>query len=194
MKYIKKAEFFKSVRSSEHLPKEKLSEIVFAGRSNVGKSSLINSLVNIKNLAKTSSSPGKTRAIIFFKIDESFYFVDLPGYGYAKVSKKEQEKWKIMIEDYFSNSKNIKLVVLIIDIRRGVLEKDSELIEYLHYLNYPFVIVLTKYDKVSKNDALKLKRRIEDKIECERVLFFSAKTKYNREELIALIYDYAVKL
>ena len=190
MKHIKKAEFYKSTASSEDFPGGNTPEIVFAGRSNVGKSSLINSLVNIKNLAKTSSTPGKTRLINYFKIDDLFYFVDLPGYGYAKVSDIEKEKWKKLIEDYFTLSGNIRLVILIIDIRRGILEKDKELIIYLDFLKLPYLIVLTKYDKVSKNEALKIKTKLEDIIDSREIVFFSSKTKFNKEKIVNIIYSY----
>lgn len=190
MKHIKKAEFYKSTASSEDFPGGNTPEIVFAGRSNVGKSSLINSLVNVKNLAKTSSTPGKTRLINYFKIDDLFYFVDLPGYGYAKVSDIEKEKWKKLIEDYFTLSGNIRLVILIIDIRRGILEKDKELIIYLDFLKLPYLIVLTKYDKVSKNEALKIKTKLEDMIDSREIVFFSSKTKFNKEKIVNIIYSY----
>ena len=189
MNYIKKAEFFKSVASVKDLPDNNFPEIVFAGRSNVGKSSLINTLVNIRNLAKTSQTPGKTRLINFFSIDNRFYFVDLPGYGYAKVSENEKEKWKKMIEGYFTSSRNIRLVILILDIRRGLTEKDNEMTAYLDHLDIPYALILTKYDKVSKNEARRILQSVIGSTGCENVILYSSRTRFNRDELINLIYS-----
>lgn len=147
--------FVKGVASVEQIPKPYLPEIAFAGRSNVGKSRLINTLVNRKNIAQISKTPGKTRLLNYFIVNEKFYFVDLPGYGYASVSKAEQEKWANLLQDYFTQNKQLKGVVVITDARVGITEKDQQMIEYLAYYKLPFVIVATKTDKLSENQLNK---------------------------------------
>ena len=126
-----------------------LPEIVFSGRSNVGKSSLINKIVNRKNLARTSSKPGKTGTINFYKLDK-LRFVDLPGYGYAKVSESEKKRWADLMEGYFNSNRNIKLVLQIIDMRHAPTKNDLEMLDFLKYNGFNFVVVLTKSDKLNK--------------------------------------------
>jgi GTP-binding protein len=148
---ITSVEFIKSVENLNEIPKDNLKEIAFAGRSNVGKSSLINCLLNRKKLAKTSSTPGKTRHLNYFKINNNFYFVDLPGYGFAKASKKEKAHWQTLVEGYIKDSTNLTGVISIVDIRVGLTELDLQLLDWLRSLHVPLVLVATKSDKLSRN-------------------------------------------
>lgn len=138
-----------SAGDSTQLPPSDLAEVVFSGRSNVGKSSLINKLVNRKKLARVSATPGKTATINFFKLDD-FRLVDLPGYGYAKRSQSEKRRWANLVEGYFAQDRNFALVVQIVDMRHAPTEDDIAMIDFLHSSNFPFVIVLTKKDKLKK--------------------------------------------
>ena len=143
-------EFIISAVAPSQFPASDLPEIAFVGRSNVGKSSLLNSLVNRRNLARISSTPGKTRQINFFQINKRFHFVDLPGYGYAKVSKVERESWRKIIEAYLVERRQLKLVVSLIDIRHDPTALDVDLINWLESIEREYIIVLTKGDKVKK--------------------------------------------
>ncbi|HEX9652963.1 MAG TPA: ribosome biogenesis GTP-binding protein YihA/YsxC [bacterium] len=147
---ITSVEFVKSVVNIKELPTENLQEIAISGRSNVGKSSLINCLLNRKKLAKTSSTPGKTRQLNYFRINNQFFLVDLPGYGFAKVAKSEMQQWRNLIEGFIEQSKNLKGVVALIDSRIGPTLLDIQLIEWLSSLKIPTVLVATKADKLSK--------------------------------------------
>lgn len=190
---ITSAEFITAAVSPKQFPKDNFPQIAFAGRSNVGKSSLINSLLNRKNLAKTSSTPGKTRQIIFFKINEKFYFVDLPGYGYAKVAKSEQNAWKERIETYFNHTKTLKLLLLLIDIRRGLTPLDIQMIDFLKFTGIPFLLVLTKSDKLSKNECAKITNEVYKMLnltEQNKPILFSSLSKAGREELWTAILSY----
>ena len=149
--HITKIEFLKCVYQQSQFPKQELPCIAFAGRSNVGKSSVINSILKKKEIAKTSSNPGKTISINYITINNKYYFVDLPGYGYAKVSKKMRENWKLLIEQFIEHSKNLKCIVLIIDLRHGIDEKDKVMIDWLKEIKIAFIIVATKADKLSNN-------------------------------------------
>ena len=140
---------------SEQLPETAGNEIVFSGRSNVGKSSLINKLCNRKSLARVSSTPGKTKTINYYSLDNGFYLVDLPGYGYAKRSESEKQRWGALMEHYFTSDRNIKLVVLLLDIRHNPSEDDLIMIDFLMQTNTPFLIVLTKKDKLSNSGQTK---------------------------------------
>lgn len=146
---ITSAEFFKSVVKIEDLPKDNFPEVAFVGRSNVGKSSLLNALMK-KKLAYTSATPGKTREINYFRINQKFYFVDLPGYGYAKVSKAEQAQWKVLLESYLQNRPQLKLCLLLIDARHPDLENDKQMAEFLYFYGRRFALVRTKIDKLKK--------------------------------------------
>ncbi len=148
---IQSVKFEKSVAHVSQLPKTKLPEIAFAGRSNVGKSSLINGLLNRKHLAKTSSTPGKTRLLNFFLINESFYFVDLPGYGFASVPPAEKEKWQQLVESYFKVSQTLRGVIIITDIRHPLSKLDIEMIEWIKNLGIPPLFIGSKADKLSGN-------------------------------------------
>jgi len=149
---FKEQKFIKSVYSIEEIPKLRFPEVVLCGRSNVGKSSFINSLFNRKDLAKISSTPGKTRSINYYQIDNNFYIVDLPGYGYAKVSAYERKKWAKLIEDFFTNSKMINLVIHIIDARHKPTELDLKLNQLLKDLNLPYIFLLNKSDKLKQSE------------------------------------------
>lgn len=146
---IVSSDFITSVANYKNIKKD-YDEIAFVGRSNVGKSSLINFLCNRKSLAKTSSTPGRTRLVNYFLINKDFYFVDLPGYGFAKGYKEEQVGWQFLIEGYLQNSNRIKLICVLLDIRRVPSEDDIQMIKYLQHYNIPFIIIATKCDKFSK--------------------------------------------
>ncbi len=148
----------------EQLPETSVPEIVFSGHSNVGKSSLINKIANRKNIARVSSQPGKTATINFFTAD-GFYLVDLPGYGYAKVSKAEKARWADLVEGYLSQKRNIALIIQIIDIRHKPTKDDYDMLRFLYRSNAPFVIVLTKKDKLKKTAYQKRIDEIMDELE-----------------------------
>ena len=152
---IKNPKFEISAVKPAQYPKGNLPEIVLVGKSNVGKSSFINTMLNRKSLARTSTTPGKTRQINFYNIDNNFYFVDLPGYGYSKLSKAEQVSMGNFIEEYLRNSKNIKLIILLLDIRHKPTEDDLHMYRYILQTNLPFMLVANKADKiaVTKVDA-----------------------------------------
>ena len=142
------AEFIIGAAKPDLFPAESLPEIAFLGRSNVGKSSLINGLVDKKGLARTSSTPGCTQAIQFYRVGSQYYFVDLPGYGYAKVSRDEARGWKDLIESYLVGRKSLALCILILDSRRGWMDMDLELRDWLQHWGRPYVVVATKIDKL----------------------------------------------
>jgi len=189
---ITAAEFVKSVVNISQLPKLRLPEVVFAGRSNVGKSRLLNLLTNRKKLAAISSTPGKTRTINYFKINNRYYFVDLPGYGYAKVSKKMRVQWQTLIESYLSGSGQIQSVVVIIDSRHEVSPLDIQMLEWLRELGIPPIVVATKVDKLSSNELVfKLTRTTNalSKFGVEIVLPFSAVTGHGKKQVLQAIFD-----
>ncbi|MBN2254809.1 MAG: YihA family ribosome biogenesis GTP-binding protein [Deltaproteobacteria bacterium] len=176
--------FLKSATHPTHYPDHDLPEVAFAGRSNVGKSSLINTLVNRKSLAKTSGTPGKTRLINFFLVNNRLSFVDLPGYGFAKVSQSVKKNWGPMIETYLRERKNLRLVVVIFDVRREPSGDDLSLVRWLAHYDRPFLFILTKADKLSKNQAIVRVRKIRaflgDESGADMVLF-SAKTGIGKD-------------
>ena len=151
------AKFVAAYGISSQLPPSEKLEIAFAGRSNVGKSTLINKVFNRKNLARVSAVPGKTATINFYQVEDTF-FVDLPGYGYAKVAKSEKHRWSELIEGYFNQNRNVALVLLLIDIRHSPSQLDLDMVEYLVETEYPFLIVFTKADKLSR---LQKEKRLE---------------------------------
>jgi len=182
---ISSAEFVKSARDDSGWPREGLSEVAFAGRSNVGKSSLINRLVNRKSLALTSSTPGKTRSLNFFRVNNRFMFCDLPGYGFARVSKSERSSWKKMVEDYLAGREELAAVVMIIDIRRDPGDEERELTGFVTAHGLTPVVVATKADKMGKP---RRKRRLEQIGEAlglspESVIVFSARTGEGKDRL-----------
>lgn len=181
---ITKAEFLKSV-AGKNL-ENNLPEIAFVGRSNVGKSSLINALTNRKNLAKTSSTPGKTKLINYFTInDNQFYFVDLPGYGYHKAGGKFDEEWADFLENYLLHSQQLKLVFILLDIRHTPNVLDMEMIKFLSYNCIPFIIVATKCDKISRaqvnNSVLKMASNL--KVGTSNIVPVSSEKKLNLEKI-----------
>lgn len=148
---ITNAEILISAVSKKQYPNDHLPEIALAGRSNVGKSSFINKMIQRKSLARTSSKPGKTQTLNFYKINEAFYFVDVPGYGYAKVSRQERNKWGSMMEEYFQTRESLQVVILITDIRHKPTRDDIQMFEYIQHFDIPLVVVATKLDKIPKN-------------------------------------------
>ena len=183
---VKNAKFFISIGKLNQLKDFGKPEVAFIGRSNVGKSSLINYLCNIKSLAKTGATPGRTRLINYFNINDEIYFVDLPGYGFAKGDKKEQLEWKNLIEGYLQTSKNLKLVCLLIDIRRELNDDDKKMINYLSYYNIPCAIIVTKADKFAKSKMKQEAFRIakEAKLGIENVYVCSVTAKIGRDEIL----------
>lgn len=174
---------------SAQLPETDNIEIAFAGRSNVGKSSLLNKIFNRKNLARVSSVPGKTVTINFFDCD-GVKMVDLPGYGYAKVSFDEKRRWSDLMESYFSSGRNIKLVIQLTDMRHSVTEQDLEMMRFLKHYNYPFIVVMTKSDKLNKSETAKRLEEIKTELaEFGDVLAipFSATKGTGAEEIRAII-------
>jgi GTP-binding protein len=183
---ILSAEFVLSAKEPSHYPPASLPEIAFAGRSNVGKSSLINALLNRKGLARTSNTPGRTQEINFFSVNDSLYFIDLPGYGYAKVPEKIRNRWGPMIEAYLSQRQTLRLVVLILDVRRDPSEEDRQLIDWLQHYRLSFLIVLTKIDKVSRNELGRRQIRIGEDLglsSATPLIYFSAKTGAGKDLL-----------
>jgi GTP-binding protein len=190
---IRSADFITSATKPSQYPPANLPEIAFAGRSNVGKSSLINTLVNRKHLVKTSSTPGRTQLINFFKINDAMVFVDLPGYGYAKVPQSIRKKWGPMIETFLSKRETLKGVVVIMDIRRTPGTEERDLIRWLDYYKIASILVITKADKLSKNKQLKQQAAIAQTLTVvkEDLILFSAKTRLGRdavwEAILALL-------
>jgi len=179
------AEFIKSATDPSHYPEETLPEIAFAGRSNVGKSSLINTLLQRKKLARTSNTPGRTQLINFFLVNDDLFFVDLPGYGYAKVPLEIKKKWGPMVERYLKTRKNLRMVVLILDIRRDPTKDDLSLTSWLYNYGIRPVFVLTKSDKLSKNRVAIRRRAIGEILEVsdDALVTFSARTREGRENI-----------
>ena len=181
---ILSAEFVLSAKEPVHYPPALLPEIAFAGRSNVGKSSLINALLNRKKLARTSNTPGRTQEINFFRVNDRLNFVDLPGYGYAKVPETIRKQWGPMVETYLRERRTLKLVVLILDIRREPSEEDRQLIDWLRFYRLRCLVVLTKIDKVSRNVLTEKRRRIGGEMGSPLPpVPFSAKTGEGKEVL-----------
>lgn len=175
---------------TSRLPDNTLPEIAFAGKSNVGKSSLINALMNRKALARTSAQPGKTQTINFYNINNAFYYVDLPGYGYAKVSLEAKEKWGKMIERYLSRSRMLKMVFLLVDIRHDPSANDKSMYDWIVYNGYHPVIIATKLDKINRSQVAKHTKAIRQGLGMapEDILIpFSAETKQGREEIWELL-------
>ncbi|GAB4073272.1 ribosome biogenesis GTP-binding protein YihA/YsxC [Barrientosiimonas marina] len=190
---VTNAEIVISAVSQKQYPADKLPEIALAGRSNVGKSSFINKLIQRKNLARTSSKPGKTQTLNFYKINDLFYFVDAPGYGYAKVSKQERQKWGVMMEEYFATRDVLKAGMLITDIRHEPTDGDVQMYDYLKYFELPVLIVATKLDKISKGKRAKHLSQTTQAFNIEpedAIIPFSAETGEGKDDVWRRIRQY----
>ena len=177
------------------LPKNDLPEIAFLGKSNVGKSSLINTLMQRKSLARTSQAPGKTQTINYYKVNDSLYFVDLPGYGYAKVSQELRQKWGKMIERYITTSPTLKLICLLVDIRHEPTENDRLMYDWIKYHGYKVLLILTKADKLKRSVLNKHIKMIEKALKVadeDMIVSFSSETKQGREEVYEIIDNMSV--
>ncbi|MBO4214237.1 MAG: YihA family ribosome biogenesis GTP-binding protein [Lachnospiraceae bacterium] len=172
------------------LPENKFPEVAFAGKSNVGKSSLINALMQRKALARTSAQPGKTQTINFYNVNDEIYFVDLPGYGYAKVSQTEKEKWGKMIEKYLHTSKQLKAVFLLIDIRHEPSANDVNMYEWMKYQGFAPIVIATKADKINRSQLPKQLKVVRTGLKMDKdgiLIPFSAETKAGRDEIYEII-------
>ena len=179
----------------KQFPESDRIEVAFVGRSNVGKSSMINAMLGRKSLVRTSQSPGKTRTINFFEVEEDWYFVDLPGYGYAKVSRSESEKWGDMIEGYLKNRPQMAAIVLLLDIRHEPTENDKMLYDWCKHYELPVILVATKSDKLKRSQLQKHMAIIRRGLEAtEQVLPFSSLTKAGREELWKVLDEKRISL
>ena len=186
---IKKAEFIKSAVYANEYPKfNNFTEFSFIGRSNVGKSSLINSLTKRKNLARTSKTPGRTQLINYFLINDKIHFVDLPGYGFAKVPQAVKKNWGKIIEDYLTSDRK-KIVFLLLDLRRIPSNEDMEMLKWLEHFEIEYYIIFTKSDKLSNNEKFKQLKEIKKKLvfDNEDVFFYSSLKNTGREELLKFI-------
>lgn len=187
---IKCAEFVTSAVKIADYPAGELPEVALAGRSNVGKSSLLNKLVNRKGLARTSNTPGRTRLINFFKVNDDFHLVDLPGYGYAKVPLQEKDSWRIMVESYLNTRKNLKGVVMLVDSRHPPTAQDIQMYHWLKHRGLDAAVVATKADKNSRSrllQSLKVIRAALPLAEGDPLVPFSSETGQGREELLEII-------
>ncbi len=181
-----------TVRISQY-PADSKNEFLVVGKSNVGKSSFINTIINRKNFAKTSSKPGKTQTLNFYLVNDDFYIVDVPGYGYASVSKKVQDKFGLMIEDYLKNRHNLKHVFLLIDYRHKPSENDLMMYEFLKYYNLPVTVVATKFDKIKKSLRDKQNELIKNTLDIDlgdEIVNFSSVTRYGKERIFEIIESY----
>ncbi len=186
---FEKSDYEASYGTFKQLPPSTKPEIAFAGRSNVGKSSLLNKVLNRKGLARVSSVPGKTVTINFYTVDD-IYFTDLPGYGYAKVSDNEKKRWADLMEGYFASDRNIKLVVVLTDMRRSITKDDVNMIEYLAHNNFNFAVVMTKSDKLNKTEYAKRMQEIQIELEGFNpvaIIPFSSLNGDGRDELRKVI-------
>lgn len=179
------AEILLSVANKSHYPQDEIPEIALAGRSNVGKSSFINTLLNRKNLARTSGKPGKTQLLNFFNIDDKLRFVDVPGYGYAKVSKTERAKWGKMIEEYLTSRENLRAVVSLVDVRHEPSTDDVQMYEFLKYYEIPVIVVATKADKVPRGKWNKHESVIKKKLDFDKNDDFIIFSSVNKDGLDA---------
>ncbi|MGL5685463.1 MAG: ribosome biogenesis GTP-binding protein YihA/YsxC [Vagococcus fluvialis] len=190
---VHNAEIVISAVQPEQYPNTKLPEIALAGRSNVGKSSFINTLINRKGLARTSGKPGKTQTLNFYLIEDALHFVDVPGYGYAKVSKTERAKWGQMIETYITEREQLQAVVSLVDMRHDPTADDIQMYEFLKYYNIPVIVVATKCDKIKKNQWNKHESAIKKKLNfdpSDDFIVFSSETKEGKEKAWEAIEKY----
>jgi GTP-binding protein len=184
---ISSARFLKSAKQPDDFPRDQRPEIAFCGRSNIGKSSLLNTLTNSRGLARTSSTPGRTQLINFFLVNEHLYFVDLPGYGYAKVPKAVKDEWGQMIENYFIDRSQLKLAVLLVDSRMPPTESDVTMKRWFDHHQIPTAVVLTKADKISRNDLNKALRTGAETLNTKEITVFSAVTKIGKDAILKRI-------
>ena len=186
---IKNPRFEISVMNKSQYPKNNLPEIVLAGKSNVGKSSFVNSMINRKSLARTSSAPGKTRQLNFYNMDDKFYFVDLPGYGYSEMSKAEQAKVGASTESYLKNRKNINLIILLIDIRHKPSENDIMMLDFIKHTGKHYIVITSKADKIAKTKVSSCVADIAKILDIPEDLIFaySSETKLNQETIWEVI-------
>ncbi|WP_430784967.1 ribosome biogenesis GTP-binding protein YihA/YsxC [Virgibacillus flavescens] len=190
---VNNAEIVISAVSQKQYPNDRLPEIALAGRSNVGKSSFINRLIHRKNLARTSSKPGKTQTLNFYRINQAFYFVDVPGYGYAKVSKTERAKWGVMMEEYFETRDTLKAVMLITDIRHEPSADDISMYQFLKHLELPVIVIATKLDKIAKGKHSKHIKRTRNTLEMDKddiLIPFSTESGEGKDEAWGVIRSY----
>jgi len=181
---VSTAEFFRAAEDKKDYPPGEFSELAFAGRSNVGKSSMINTLLGRRNLVRTSKTPGHTRKLNFYLINGRLFFVDLPGYGFARVPLEIREKWRPMVETYLKGRKQLAGVVVIVDARRPPTESDMSLIEFLQAYDKPLIVAATKADKLTHNQAAEQKRIIKAAVQMDvPVVFFSALNGLGKNEL-----------
>ena len=188
------ADILLSAANKSHYPQDDIPEVALAGRSNVGKSSFINTLLNRKNLARTSGKPAKTQLLNFFNIDDKLRLVDVPGYGYARVSKKEREKWGRMIEEYLTSRENLKAVVSLVDFRHEPSADDVQMYEFLKYYEIPVILVATKADKIPRGKWNKHESMIKKKLDfdtSDSFIIFSSVTKEGLEKSWDEILDHA---
>ena len=181
-----------AVRISQY-PESSLPEFLLVGRSNVGKSSFINAIIQRKNFARTSAKPGKTQALNFYLVNDKFHLVDVPGYGYARVSKSVYKKFGLMIEEYIKNRQNLKNVFMLIDYRHKPTEDDKIMYEFLKYYDLPVTVVATKYDKVSPSKRAKTEKILHESLKLignDKLVFFSSVSKKGREEVYSIINSY----
>ncbi|MCQ6273496.1 YihA family ribosome biogenesis GTP-binding protein [Bacillus sp. V3B] len=190
---IKSADIVISAVKPEQYPSEAMPEFALAGRSNVGKSSFINKMLNRRNLARTSSKPGKTQTLNFYLINEEFHFVDVPGYGYARVSKTERAAWGRMIETYLTNREQLKAVLLIVDLRHPPTADDVMMYQFLKHYDLPCIIINTKADKIPKAKWQKHIKITKDKLELDpndQIILFSSETGYGKEKAWSVLQSY----
>lgn len=184
---IKESEYAVSAVQAKQYPRDNLPEIALAGRSNVGKSSLINTLLKRKNLARTSSQPGKTQTLNFYRVNQQFYLVDVPGYGYARVSQKKRQAFGTMIQDYLETRAELKGLIILLDSRHEPTKDDIAMYNYAQYLHLPILLVCTKIDKVKRNQLNRVKINLKKSLDLNHdnvsVLTFSALTKVHVKEL-----------
>jgi len=184
---IRSAQFFKSVFNLAELPKDNFPQVAFAGKSNVGKSSVLNVLCNQKKLAQISKTPGKTKALNFFTINNNLYFVDLPGYGYAKVSKEFRQMWSELMEGYLKGCPPIRGIVLILDIRHSPSEDDLQMRAFLDHYQLNYLTVLTKADKLSSSERSQNLNMFQEALQTDNLVVFSAKTKEGKNKILGWI-------
>jgi len=189
---IKQSDFIISAVAASQYPKDDFPEVAFVGKSNVGKSSLINALTNRRKLAKVSGTPGKTRLVNFFLINKSVYFVDLPGYGYAKISREQQKTWGKMIESYLQGRRTLKKFVLLVDSRHKPTEDDIIMHSWIKHYGVECIVVATKVDKLTKSEIAKSQKLIKETLEFEpndKLVYISSSKKTGMQELIDTIFD-----